>query len=137
MCLRPRKKSFKLIRSQSMQIPVSNEWAFNVVSPLLSPVSTCPSLPDSFPEYQRVTISGDYCAGVRDESPTLMPSQNNHRSCPQRFTSPSRPTEATACTKQLWVRAWLFKYRSGNILGVWHAVQYLSQNSNWPFQRIK
>ncbi|XP_061100488.1 AMP deaminase 3 isoform X2 [Conger conger] len=62
-----RKKSFKLIRSQSMQMPVSNEWALSVISPLLSPVSTCPSMPDSFPEYQRVTISGDYCAGITVE----------------------------------------------------------------------
>ncbi|KAI1889815.1 hypothetical protein AGOR_G00166810 [Albula goreensis] len=64
-----RKKSFKLIRSQSMslQIPVSTDWALSVVSPLISPASTCPSLPDNFPEYQRVTISGDYCAGITVE----------------------------------------------------------------------
>ncbi|XP_048856016.1 AMP deaminase 3-like isoform X1 [Brienomyrus brachyistius] len=64
-----RKKSFKLIRSQSMslQIPVSTDWTFSVVSPLLSPASTCPSLPDNIPEFQRVTISGDYCAGITVE----------------------------------------------------------------------
>ncbi|KAJ8340197.1 hypothetical protein SKAU_G00348300 [Synaphobranchus kaupii] len=64
-----RKKSFKLIRSQSMslQIPVSADWALSVVSPLLSPVSTGPCLPEGFPEYQRVTISGDYCAGITVE----------------------------------------------------------------------
>ncbi|XP_018608241.2 AMP deaminase 3-like [Scleropages formosus] len=64
-----RKKSFKLIRSQSMslQIPVSTDWALSVVSPLLSPASTCPSIPDNVPEFQRVTISGDYCAGITVE----------------------------------------------------------------------
>ncbi|KAG5849163.1 AMP deaminase 3 isoform X2 [Anguilla anguilla] len=61
-----RKQSFKLIRSQSMQIAVG-DWALSVVSPLLSPASTCPSLSDAFPEYQRVTISGDYCAGITVE----------------------------------------------------------------------
>lgn len=49
----------------SLQIPVSTDWTFSVVSPLLSPAPTCPSLPDNVPEFQRVTISGDYCAGVR------------------------------------------------------------------------
>uniref|UniRef100_A0A8B9I0M5 AMP deaminase n=1 Tax=Astyanax mexicanus TaxID=7994 RepID=A0A8B9I0M5_ASTMX len=33
----------------------------------MSPASTCPSVPDNFPEYQRVTISGDYCAGITVE----------------------------------------------------------------------
>uniref|UniRef100_A0A8C9TQK2 AMP deaminase n=1 Tax=Scleropages formosus TaxID=113540 RepID=A0A8C9TQK2_SCLFO len=58
-----------LIRSQSMslQIPVSTDWALSVVSPLLSPASTCPSIPDNVPEFQRVTISGDYCAGITVE----------------------------------------------------------------------
>ncbi|CAB1339461.1 unnamed protein product [Coregonus sp. 'balchen'] len=64
-----RKKSFKMIRSQSasfqgLQIPVTAEWARSVVTPFLSPSSTCSSLPENCPEYQRVTISGDYCAGV-------------------------------------------------------------------------
>nr|XP_046202041.1 AMP deaminase 3-like isoform X3 [Oncorhynchus gorbuscha] len=67
-----RKKSFKMIRSQSaslqgMQIPVTAEWARSVVTPFLSPSSTCSSLPENCPEYQRVTISGDYCAGITVE----------------------------------------------------------------------
>lgn len=51
-----------MIRSQSisMQIPVSSDW-----TPFISPSSTCSSVLDSCPDYQRVTISGDYCAGVR------------------------------------------------------------------------
>uniref|UniRef100_A0A4W5P1K6 AMP deaminase n=1 Tax=Hucho hucho TaxID=62062 RepID=A0A4W5P1K6_9TELE len=67
-----RKKSFKMIRSQSaslqgLQIPVTAEWALSVVTPFLSPSSTCSSLPENCPEYQRVTISGDYCAGITVE----------------------------------------------------------------------
>uniref|UniRef100_A0A8B9I1C1 AMP deaminase n=1 Tax=Astyanax mexicanus TaxID=7994 RepID=A0A8B9I1C1_ASTMX len=64
-----RKKSFKMIRSQSMslQIPVVVDWARTAATPLMSPASTCPSVPDNFPEYQRVTISGDYCAGITVE----------------------------------------------------------------------
>ncbi|XP_006642559.3 AMP deaminase 3 isoform X2 [Lepisosteus oculatus] len=64
-----RKKSFKLIRSQSMslQIPVNPEWALSVVTPLLSPTSPPTSMLDSVPEFQRVTISGDYCAGITVE----------------------------------------------------------------------
>lgn len=54
-----------MIRSQSMslQIPVNADWTRSV-TPFLSPSSTCSSLPESCPDYQRVTISGDYCAGV-------------------------------------------------------------------------
>lgn len=57
-----RKKSLKMIRSQSisMQMPVTTDW-----TPFISPSSTCSSMLDSCPDYQRVTISGDYCAGVR------------------------------------------------------------------------
>ncbi|XP_066556936.1 AMP deaminase 3 isoform X2 [Amia ocellicauda] len=64
-----RKKSFKLIRSQSMslQIPVNPDWAMSVISPILSPASTSASIPDNAPEYQRVTISGDHCAGITVE----------------------------------------------------------------------
>uniref|UniRef100_A0A6Q2Y6V6 AMP deaminase n=1 Tax=Esox lucius TaxID=8010 RepID=A0A6Q2Y6V6_ESOLU len=67
-----RKKSLKIIRSQSaslqgLQIPVTTEWVRSVVTPFLSPSSTCSSLPESCPEYQRVTISGDYCAGITVE----------------------------------------------------------------------
>ncbi|XP_075878528.1 AMP deaminase 3 isoform X2 [Nelusetta ayraudi] len=59
-----RKKSLKMIRSQSisMQIPVTTDW-----TPFISPSSTCSSMLDSCPDYQRVTISGDYCAGVTVE----------------------------------------------------------------------
>lgn len=62
-----RRKSLKMIRSQSMslQIPVNSDWIRSLaVSPFLSSSSTCSSLPESCPDYQRVTISGDYCAGV-------------------------------------------------------------------------
>ncbi|XP_069549536.1 AMP deaminase 3 [Brachyistius frenatus] len=65
-----RKKSFKMIRSQSMslQIPVNADWTRSVsVTPFLSPSSTCSSVPENCPDYQRVTISGDYCAGITVE----------------------------------------------------------------------
>uniref|UniRef100_A0A3Q3WHY6 AMP deaminase n=1 Tax=Mola mola TaxID=94237 RepID=A0A3Q3WHY6_MOLML len=58
-----RKKNFKLKRSQSLslQIPVSIDWAPSV------PCTPEPSLPEGFPDFQRVTISGDYCAGITVE----------------------------------------------------------------------
>uniref|UniRef100_A0A8C2JE94 AMP deaminase n=1 Tax=Cyprinus carpio TaxID=7962 RepID=A0A8C2JE94_CYPCA len=64
-----RKKSFKMIRSQSMslQIPLSTDSVWGVVTPLISPSSTCSSISQNFPEYQRVIISGDYCAGITVE----------------------------------------------------------------------
>ncbi|XP_033913585.1 AMP deaminase 3-like isoform X1 [Acipenser ruthenus] len=65
-----RKKSFKMIRSHSMslQIPVNQDWAMSIISPLLSPsASSVTSMTDSVPEFQRVTISGDYCAGITVE----------------------------------------------------------------------
>ncbi|XP_044055659.1 AMP deaminase 3 isoform X2 [Siniperca chuatsi] len=65
-----RKQSLKMIRSQSMslQIPVNTDWTRSVaVTPFLSPSSTCSSVPENCPDYQRVTISGDYCAGITVE----------------------------------------------------------------------
>ncbi|KAK1799230.1 hypothetical protein P4O66_006704 [Electrophorus voltai] len=64
-----RKKSFKMIRSQSMslQISVGVDWARPMVAPLLPSPSAATTVPDNFPEYQRVTISGDYCAGITVE----------------------------------------------------------------------
>ncbi|MBN3279790.1 AMPD3 deaminase, partial [Polyodon spathula] len=65
-----RKKSFKMIRSHSMslQIPVNTDWAMSIISPILSPsASSVTSMTDSVPEFQRVTISGDYCAGITVE----------------------------------------------------------------------
>lgn len=60
-----RKKSFKMIRSQSMslQIPGVSEWAMSMI-PLLTPDTSEKPAPSNIPEFQRVTISGDYCAGV-------------------------------------------------------------------------
>ncbi|KAG7221089.1 hypothetical protein INR49_017530 [Caranx melampygus] len=64
-----KKKSFMLKRSQSvsLQIPIGGDWALSGVSPVLSPTTPEPHLPDSFLEFQRVTISGDYCAGITVE----------------------------------------------------------------------
>lgn len=71
-----RKKSFKMIRSQSLslQMPTQQDWKGPpTASPAMSPAT--PVLPGitsqpapalyAMPEFQRVTISGDYCAGVR------------------------------------------------------------------------
>uniref|UniRef100_A0A9L0RYP3 AMP deaminase n=2 Tax=Equus TaxID=9789 RepID=A0A9L0RYP3_HORSE len=73
-----RKKSFKMIRSQSLslQIPTPQDWkGLPTISPAISP--TTPVLPGAtsqlmpapyaMPEFQRVTISGDYCAGITVE----------------------------------------------------------------------
>lgn len=71
-----RKKSFKMIRSQSLslQMPTQQDWkgpptaspAMSPTTPVLPGVTSQPMpAPYAMPEFQRVTISGDYCAGVR------------------------------------------------------------------------
>ncbi|XP_027708446.1 AMP deaminase 3 isoform X2 [Vombatus ursinus] len=73
-----RKKSFKMIRSQSLslQMPPQQDWKGPPSStPAMSPPKPVPAgaasqaAPASFamPEFQRVTISGDYCAGITVE----------------------------------------------------------------------
>ncbi|XP_054889119.1 AMP deaminase 3-like isoform X2 [Poeciliopsis prolifica] len=57
-----RKKSFLLKRSQSVSL--QDDWR---ASPLPPPGGAEAFLPENFPEYQRVTISGDYCAGITVE----------------------------------------------------------------------
>ncbi|XP_041053588.1 AMP deaminase 3-like isoform X1 [Carcharodon carcharias] len=70
-----RKKSLRLIRSHSLslQIPAS-DVTFSVDSPSLTPQTPVQSiplfgiqLPYDVPEFQRVTITGDYCAGITVE----------------------------------------------------------------------
>lgn len=65
-----RKQSFKLLRSHSvsLQIPNVSEWAMSVISPLLTPSTDAETVPINIPEFQRVTISGDYCAGVGENN---------------------------------------------------------------------
>ncbi|XP_075993784.1 AMP deaminase 3b [Genypterus blacodes] len=58
-----RKKSFRMKRSQSVAQPVCGDWPLAAMTPV-SPTTPEPSLPENYPEFQRVTISGDYCAGV-------------------------------------------------------------------------
>ncbi|XP_044213578.1 AMP deaminase 3b isoform X1 [Thunnus albacares] len=59
-----RKKNFMLKRSQSvsLQMPPSGDWGQSPLSPLFSPSTPEPPLPEC--DFQRVTISGDYCAGI-------------------------------------------------------------------------
>ncbi|XP_005807516.1 AMP deaminase 3-like isoform X1 [Xiphophorus maculatus] len=57
-----RKKTFLLKRSQS--ISMQDDWR---ASPQPTPGGAEASLPENFPDYQRVTISGDYCAGITVE----------------------------------------------------------------------
>nr|XP_020645581.1 AMP deaminase 3 isoform X3 [Pogona vitticeps] len=67
-----RKKSFKMIRSQSLSLQIpSQEWKPPSAAPAVSPPT--PVFPGvlqpiqgtyDVPEFQRVAISGDYCAGV-------------------------------------------------------------------------
>ncbi|XP_062917628.1 AMP deaminase 3 isoform X2 [Mobula hypostoma] len=70
-----RKKSFRLIRSHSLslQIPVCDA-TFTLASPAMTPQTPSQhlplfgiQLPYEVPEFQRVTISGDYCAGITVE----------------------------------------------------------------------
>lgn len=62
-----------MIRSKSLclQVPANADWA-RLVTPFMSPSSTSSSVQENCPDYQRVTISGDYCAGVS----TLVESAN-------------------------------------------------------------
>ncbi|XP_074853505.1 AMP deaminase 3 isoform X6 [Carettochelys insculpta] len=67
-----RKKSFKMIRSQSLSLQIpTQEWKTPPISSLPSPATLIlpgavqpMQVPYTVPEFQRVTISGDYCAGV-------------------------------------------------------------------------
>uniref|UniRef100_A0A8D0HDP0 AMP deaminase n=1 Tax=Sphenodon punctatus TaxID=8508 RepID=A0A8D0HDP0_SPHPU len=63
-----RKKSFKMIRSQSLSLQMpAQEWKAPSVSPNLSPATPVVAVtlqPVQVTDFQRVTISGDYCAGV-------------------------------------------------------------------------
>ncbi|XP_048463301.1 AMP deaminase 3 [Rhincodon typus] len=71
-----RKKSLRLIRSHSLSLQIPTpDVTFSVVdSPSLTPQTPIPSvplfgiqLPYDVPEFQRVTITGDYCAGITVE----------------------------------------------------------------------
>ncbi|KAK9516275.1 hypothetical protein VZT92_024216 [Zoarces viviparus] len=61
-----KKKSFKLKRSQtvSSQIPGDGDWAR---LPTLDSTTPDASPREDSPDFQRVTISGDYCAGITVE----------------------------------------------------------------------
>nr|XP_004564527.1 AMP deaminase 3 isoform X1 [Maylandia zebra] len=59
-----RKKSFKLKRSQSVSLQMPPDWS---PTPAQTPATAESLLSDSFPDFQRVTISGDYCAGITVE----------------------------------------------------------------------
>uniref|UniRef100_A0A8C5ELI9 AMP deaminase n=1 Tax=Gouania willdenowi TaxID=441366 RepID=A0A8C5ELI9_GOUWI len=63
-----RKKNLLLKRAQSLSVQGSHavDWT-KPVSPLFPPETPDPSLPEAFPDFQRVTISGDYCAGITVE----------------------------------------------------------------------
>ncbi|XP_068168546.1 AMP deaminase 3b isoform X1 [Antennarius striatus] len=61
-----RKKTFMKKRSQSLsiQIHASDD---GTSSSLFPPTTPEPTLEEGFPDFQRVTISGDYCAGITVE----------------------------------------------------------------------
>lgn len=52
----------KRSQSLSLQMPAGAEWAAS------SPCTPEPVFHESFPDFQRVTISGDYCAGVTENT---------------------------------------------------------------------
>ncbi|MEQ2254449.1 AMP deaminase 3 [Ilyodon furcidens] len=65
-----RRKSLRLIRSKSLslQIPGNIDYLDSrTVTPSVSTSSTFSSVAENCPDFQRVTISGDYCAGVTVE----------------------------------------------------------------------
>ncbi|KAL3065497.1 hypothetical protein OYC64_015631 [Pagothenia borchgrevinki] len=62
-----RRQSLKMIRSQSMSLQIPDLTRSVTVTPYMTPSSTCSSVQENSPEYQRVTISGDYCAGITVE----------------------------------------------------------------------
>ncbi|XP_017285730.1 AMP deaminase 3b isoform X2 [Kryptolebias marmoratus] len=61
-----RKKNFLLKRSQSVSQP-PDDWNRSLASPLPSAGIIEPFSLENFPDFQRVTISGDYCAGITVE----------------------------------------------------------------------
>ncbi|XP_068578787.1 AMP deaminase 3-like isoform X1 [Cebidichthys violaceus] len=62
-----KKKSFKLKRSQSVssQVPGDSDWTRSPTTLDSATAEACPR--EDFPDFQRVTISGDYCAGITVE----------------------------------------------------------------------
>ncbi|TNN77236.1 AMP deaminase 3 [Liparis tanakae] len=64
-----KKKSFRLKRSQSVSSHVHEDvdWSRSLASPVLDPTTPEPFPEEDFPDFQRVTISGDYCAGITVE----------------------------------------------------------------------
>lgn len=57
----------KRSQSLSLQIPTgAGEWIASL------PCTPEPGLPQAFPDFQRVTISGDYCAGVKSSITLLL-----------------------------------------------------------------
>lgn len=59
-----RKKNFLLKRSHSISLQYPDDWRGSSIA---TPGGNEAGLPETFPEYQRVTISGDYCAGITVE----------------------------------------------------------------------
>ncbi|CAL8357071.1 unnamed protein product [Lota lota] len=56
-----RMKNFRLKRSQSLFLQT------DLLPPVISPETCQASPPENLPDFQRVTISGDYCAGITVE----------------------------------------------------------------------
>ncbi|XP_038164963.1 AMP deaminase 3-like isoform X1 [Cyprinodon tularosa] len=59
-----RKKTFLLKRSKSISLQFPDDWK---ASPVPTPGADDTFTSDNFPDFQRVTISGDYCAGITVE----------------------------------------------------------------------
>lgn len=118
-----RKKSFKMIRSQSLslQMPTQQDWkgppttspAMPPATPMLPGATSQPTpAPYAMPEFQRVTISGDYCAGVRClPLPTL-------RGFPWRL----REGHICLCAEAPWATGVLPSPEAWPCLGIWEVV---------------
>ncbi|KAM4744831.1 AMP deaminase 3 [Anableps anableps] len=65
-----RRKSLRLIRSKSLSMQIHGNVDYpdsRTVTPSVSTSSTFSAVAENCPDFQRVTISGDYCAGVTVE----------------------------------------------------------------------
>ncbi|XP_037538504.1 AMP deaminase 3b [Nematolebias whitei] len=62
-----RKKNFLLKRSQTVCLQLPDDWNRSASSPLPTAGVAEPFPLENFPDFQRVTISGDYCAGITVE----------------------------------------------------------------------
>ncbi|KAK2504069.1 hypothetical protein MC885_019549 [Smutsia gigantea] len=132
-----RKKSFKMIRSQSLslQIPTQQDWkgpptaspAMSPKTPVL-PGATSQPMPEPYglPEFQRVTISGDYCAGTTSQylGHRWADAASLEETLPD-FQPPPRPQEDPYCLDDAPANLGYLVHMQGGILTVYDSKKML------------